>query len=37
MSTLAPWQQRVLDGALASLAEGRLGHALLLSGAPAMG
>lgn len=37
MSALAPWQQRVLDGALASLAEARLGHALLLSGAARMG
>ena len=37
MSALAPWQQRVLDGALGALAEGRLGHALLLSGPPAMG
>jgi DNA polymerase-3 subunit delta' len=34
---LAPWQQRVLDGALAALADGRLGHALLLTGAPGMG
>ena len=37
MSGLAPWQQRVLDGALASLADGRLGHALLFSGAARMG
>lgn len=37
MSALAPWQQRVLDGALASLAEGRLGHALLFAGAARMG
>ena len=37
MSALAPWQHRVLDGALASLADGRLGHALLFSGAPGMG
>jgi DNA polymerase-3 subunit delta' len=37
MSALAPWQQRVLDGALAALAEGRLGHALLFTGAPKMG
>ena len=37
MSALAPWQQRVLDGAMASLAEGRLGHALLFSGAARMG
>jgi len=37
LSGFAPWQQRVLDGALASLAEGRLGHALLLCGAAKMG
>jgi DNA polymerase-3 subunit delta' len=37
VSALAPWQQRVLDGALASLAEGRLGHALLFAGAARMG
>jgi DNA polymerase-3 subunit delta' len=37
MSALAPWQQRVLDGALAALADGRLGHALLLAGPPDMG
>jgi len=37
VSTLAPWQQRVLDGALASQAEGRLGHALLFAGAARMG
>lgn len=37
MSQLAPWQQRVLDRALASHAEGRLGHALLLSGPAHMG
>lgn len=37
MSALAPWQQRVLDGALAALAEGRLGHALLFCGASHMG
>lgn len=37
MTGLAPWQQRVLDGALASLAEGRLGHALLFAGAAHMG
>ena len=36
-AALAPWQQRVLDGALAALGDGRLGHALLLSGAPGMG
>ena len=32
MSALAPWQQRILDHACAALAEGRLGHALLLLG-----
>ena len=37
MSALAPWQRRVLDRALASLAEGRLGHALLLVGPAHMG
>lgn len=37
MSGFAPWQQRVLDAALASLADGRLGHALLFSGAAKMG
>lgn len=37
MSAPAPWQQRVLDGALAALSEGRLGHALLFTGAPKMG
>ncbi|HEU0153103.1 MAG TPA: DNA polymerase III subunit delta' [Arenimonas sp.] len=37
MSTLAPWQQRVLDGALASLADARLGHALLFAGPARMG
>lgn len=37
MTVLAPWQQRVLDSALASLAERRLGHALLLTGAARMG
>jgi len=37
MSALAPWQQRVLDGALATLSEGRLGHALLFAGAARMG
>jgi DNA polymerase-3 subunit delta' len=37
MSALAPWQTRVLDTALASLAEQRLGHALLLAGAAKMG
>jgi DNA polymerase-3 subunit delta' len=37
MTTFAPWQRRVLDGALAALADGRLGHALLLSGPADMG
>jgi DNA polymerase III subunit delta' len=37
VTPLAPWQQRVLDTALAALAEGRLGHALLFTGAPMMG
>ncbi len=37
MKALAPWQQRVLDGALSSLSESRLGHALLFTGAPKMG
>jgi DNA polymerase-3 subunit delta' len=37
MSALAPWQQRVFDGALAALSEGRLGHALLFTGAAKMG
>lgn len=34
---LDPWQQRVVDTALAALSDGRLGHALLLTGAPGMG
>lgn len=37
MSPLAPWQQRVYDGACAALLEGRLGHALLLQGAAMLG
>lgn len=37
MAELAPWQQRVLDGALAALGEARLGHALLLAGPAHMG
>jgi DNA polymerase-3 subunit delta' len=37
VSALAPWQQRVLDSALAALHEGRLGHGLLLAGPPLMG
>lgn len=34
---LAPWQQRVHDHALATLAAGRLGHALLLCGPAGLG
>ncbi len=37
MSAFAPWQQRVLDGALSALAQGQLGHALLVCGPPALG
>jgi len=37
MTALAPWQSRVLGTALASLAEQRLGHALLIAGAARMG
>ena len=37
MTRLSPWQQAVFDGALRSLAEDRLGHALLLCGPPMMG
>jgi DNA polymerase-3 subunit delta' len=37
MTTLAPWQQAVLDSALQTLAQGRLGHALLMCGPPMMG
>lgn len=37
MSALAPWQQRPLQTALAALAAGRLGHALLLGGAARLG
>lgn len=37
MTTLAPWQQRILDGALAPLAAGRLGHALLFGGPARLG
>jgi len=33
----APWQQRALQTALSALAEGRLGHALLLTGPEQMG
>lgn len=35
--SLAPWQRRIYDAAMQSHALGRLGHALLLSGPPAMG
>ncbi|HMB55765.1 MAG TPA: DNA polymerase III subunit delta' [Arenimonas sp.] len=35
--SFAPWQQSVLDNALAALAEGRLAHALLLVGPANMG
>ncbi|TWG94534.1 DNA polymerase III, delta prime subunit [Luteimonas sp. J16] len=34
---LAPWQQRAYDQAVATLAEGRLGHALLLCGPARLG
>lgn len=34
---LAPWQQRAYDQAVATLAEGRLGHALLLCGPERLG
>ena len=34
---LAPWQQRTYDQAVATLAEGRLGHALLVCGPPQLG
>jgi DNA polymerase-3 subunit delta' len=37
MSRFAPWQQAVLDNALAAHAEHRLGHALLLIGPAQMG
>ena len=33
----APWQQRAYDGALATFADGRLGHALLVSGPALLG
>ena len=36
-AALAPWQQRAFDQALATLAEGRLGHALLVCGPPQLG
>ena len=35
--TLAPWQRSVLDAALHTLAQDRLGHGLLLCGPPKMG
>jgi DNA polymerase-3 subunit delta' len=35
--SFAPWQQAVYDGAVQSLAQGRLGHALLLVGPPHLG
>ena len=38
MSTaFAPWQRRAYDQAVATLAEGRLGHALLVCGPPQLG
>ena len=37
MTVFSPWQQRVFDGATAALSENRLGHALLLQGAPLLG
>lgn len=37
MSALAPWQQRAYDQAAANLAEGRLGHALLVCGPARLG
>lgn len=37
MSGFAPWQRRALDTALAALAAGRLGHALLLGGPARLG
>ena len=33
----SPWQQRAYDQAVATLAEGRLGHALLVCGPPQLG
>ena len=36
-AALAPWQQRAYDQAAATLAEGRLGHALLVCGPPQLG
>jgi DNA polymerase-3 subunit delta' len=37
VNRFAPWQQAVLDRALAALAEGRMGHALLLVGPSQLG
>lgn len=37
MRPLAPWQQRVYDGAVAALGSGRLGHGLLLCGPSRLG
>jgi DNA polymerase-3 subunit delta' len=37
VSRFAPWQQAVLDRALAALTEARLGHALLLAGPAQLG
>lgn len=37
MTALAPWQQRTLEVMLAALADGRLGHALLLTGPERIG
>ena len=37
MAELAPWQRRQVEAALRALVEGRLGHALLLAGPPALG
>ncbi|MBC7656815.1 MAG: DNA polymerase III subunit delta' [Frankiaceae bacterium] len=34
---LSPWQRRIFDAAMQSHAQGRLGHALLLSGPPNLG
>lgn len=36
-ATLAPWQQRAYDQALAALQSGRMGHALLLCGPAGLG
>ena len=37
MTTLAPWQESVLDSTLRTLDQDRLGHALLLCGPPMIG